>query len=51
MIINMFPGMHREVFSLLSTSAEIDPPPLQKSSCPKGYKHMQKLFGNRKVST
>jgi len=42
-------GMHREVFSLLSTSADIDPPPLQKNSCPKGYKHMQKLFGNRKV--
>ena len=41
--------MHREVFALLGTTNDMDPPPLQKSN-DKGLRHMKQLFGNRKVS-
>lgn len=41
-------GMHREVFALLGTGTELDPPPIQKTN-DKGLRHMKQLFGNRKV--
>ena len=41
-------GMHREVFALLGSGNELDPPPLQKGH-DKGLRHMKQLFGNRKV--
>ena len=41
--------MHREVFALLGTGTELDPPPIQKTN-DKGLRHMKQLFGNRKVT-
>ena len=43
-------GMNREVFALLDSNNDMNPPPLQKTHFHnKGMKHMQKLFANRKV--